>query len=216
MEGSDIEALRTFQELVGEAALPHVVFVSTMWGNFRPEERNTAFKRESELRDKFWKGLVGKGSQVARFDGNTASAQGLVSQLIRMKNDVVLALQQELLIDGKKLNDTSAGAFLAPYLDRDEDEVRRDLKELSTQIKEEKNKTVRAAAQQDIGRTEARNARVLMNKKQLESRVGVDTKINLARYRKSHNWRGDLQLFCSVLGFGMTTVLPMMGACSIM
>jgi len=43
MEGSDMDALRTFQELVGEAALPHVVLVSTMWGNFQQpskERRN--------------------------------------------------------------------------------------------------------------------------------------------------------------------------------
>lgn len=30
VEGSDMDALRTFQELVGEAAFLHVVFVSTM------------------------------------------------------------------------------------------------------------------------------------------------------------------------------------------
>ncbi len=210
-----MDALRTFQELVGEAALPHVIFVSTMWGRFRPEERSTAFRREAELRDKFWKGLVGKGSQVDRFDGDTASAQGLVSQLIRMK-DVALTLQQELLTDGKTLNKTSAGAFVAPDLDRDEDELRRELRELSAQIKEEKNKTMRAAAQHDKEMKEARHARVVMDKKQLASRVGVDMKSNLDKYRKGHNWRGDLQLFCSVLGFGLSTVLPMVGACSIM
>lgn len=215
MEGSDMDALQTFQELVGEAALPHVVLVSTMWGNFQHSERITAFKREAELRDKFWKSMIAKGSQVDRFDGNTASAQGLVSWLIK-KKETVLALQHELISEDRTLNKTSAGASIAPYLDRDEDEIRRELKELTAQIRAEKNKSLRAAAQYDKDILEARNARVLLNKVQLGSRVGVDTKGAVDKYQKSHNWRGDLQLFCSVLGFGLTTVLPMAGACSLM
>ena len=214
MEGSDVDALRTFQELVGEAALPHVVLVSTMWGKFRGQ-KNVAFNREAELRDKFWKTMIGKGSQVDRFDGDTASAQGLVSQLIK-KDDVVLALQDELISGEKELNQTSAGASLAPYQERDENEIRRELKELSAQIEAEKNKSLRAAIQYDKAIAEAKNARILSNKTQLQSRVGVDTKKTLANYQRGHNWRGDLQLFCSVLGFGLTTVLPMAGACVVM
>lgn len=211
MEGSDVDVLRMFQELVGEAALPHVVFVSTMWGKFQPDEKVTAFNREAELRDKFWKSMIGKGSQVDRFDGDTASAQGLISQVIK-KEDVVLAIQHELLTDEKKLNQTSAGALVVPYLDRDEDEIRRELKELSAQIQAENNKALRAAIQHDKAIADARNARTLLNKAQLDTRVGVDTRKTLADYKKSHNWRGDLQLFCSVLGFGLTTVLPLTGA----
>jgi len=206
-----VDVLRMFQELVGEAALPHVVFVSTMWGKFQPDEKFTAFNREAELRDKFWKSMIGKGSQVDRFDGDTASAQGLISQVIK-KEDVVLAIQHELLTDEKKLNQTSAGALVAPYLDRDEDEIRRELKELSAQIQAENNKALRAAIQHDKAIADARNARTLLNKAQLDTRVGVDTRKTLADYKKSHNWRGDLQLFCSVLGFGLTTVLPLTGA----
>lgn len=216
MEGSDMDALRTFQELVGEAAMSNVVLVSTKWGKFRPEERSIAFNREAELRDKFWKGLIGKGAQAVRFDGDTASAQGLVSQLITM-DEVTLALQHELVTEEKKLNETSAGASIAPYLDRHEDDIRRELKELSAQVLAEKNKTKRAVAQYNQEIAEAKRARVRLDKTHLETRVGVHTRKTVAKYKaaEGHDWRADVKLFCTVLGFGLTTVMPLV-ACSIM
>ncbi|THU87681.1 hypothetical protein K435DRAFT_867068 [Dendrothele bispora CBS 962.96] len=57
--------LSMFNHLCGEASLDKVVLVSTKWERFRDAQIPTA--REGELKDKHWKFMVGKGSQVERF-----------------------------------------------------------------------------------------------------------------------------------------------------
>ena len=218
MEHSDIDALRTFRELVGEAALPHVTLVTTKWGKFQSGERGVAYKREAELHEKFWSSMAEKGAQVDRFDGDTASAQGIISQLIQM-NEVTLALQHDLLVEEKKLKETSVGASLSSFLESDEADIRRELQELSAKIRAEKNVTKRRVAQSNQESIETKHAHVLADKTQLESKVGVRMKETIAKHKKVGKYKlgsPELRLFCKILGFGLTTVMPLAMSCSIM
>ena len=114
MQGSMIKNLQLFKSLVGEHALKNVVLVTTIWGevkNFAAAE-----DREQELRGDFWSAMLDKGSRTTRFEGDKASAEGLVAQLLG-KRDVVLQLQYELVDKRVQLKNTTAGAFLEPQVD---------------------------------------------------------------------------------------------------
>lgn len=225
MEGSHLEALNTLQEIVGDAAFSNIVLVTTKWGKI---PSNIAIKKETELRDIYWKRMIEKGYSMARFHGDGPSAQGIVSQLIT-KPQVSTALQHELLQENKTLLETSAGRFLLLKVEARYECLKKDLLELSKRIREEKNGTRRIVLQIDKDRVEAESARTLLDKKTLGTRVGVETKIaveivqaggNAGTNKSSqpHDSRLQyLQTFCSVLGFGFTVILPAIGvSCLIM
>jgi GTP-binding protein EngB required for normal cell division len=115
MEGSDVKALEIFSKLVGEKAFPHVVFVTTMWGRLTDRDKELAFQREKQLRDDFWGDMLARGSHATRFDGNKASAEGLLAQII-MKKNISLRIQHELVEKDMTLESTAAGACLVPVV----------------------------------------------------------------------------------------------------
>ena len=216
-EGSDVDAFRTLRELVGDSVLPHVCLVTTKWGKFRAHNRSIALKREAQLREIFWAEMIEKGAQMGRFEGgDTASAQGIVAQLIKME-EVTLAIQHELVTQGKRLHQTSAGAFLGPFLDREEAEIKRQLSELAAQIQAEKNKTKRVITMAKQQAAETHQARVVADRVHLDSQVGRQAFAAVTEQKKQlkkYKWRNDLQLFCNVLGVGMAVVS--VAACSVM
>lgn len=216
MEGSDIEALNTLQKIVGDAAFPNVVLVTTKWENVRKE---TGIKRESELREIFWKRMIEKGSSMARFHGDGPSAQGIVSQLIK-KPRISTTLQQELLNGNKTLQETAAGRVFAVEVQARNEHLKKELLELAKKMREEKNDTKKLVLQSDRDRVEAQTVRVLSDKKRLASKVGVETKsaVELVKAKgKAATYMTSLQTFCSVMGFGMTVVVPLVGgSCVIM
>ena len=212
-----MEAFRLLQELVGVSKLGHVYLATTKWGNFHSNNRTLAFKRENQLREIFWRSVVEKGAQMGRFDGDTASAQGIVANIIQM-DEVTTALQHELVKEGRKLYHTSAGALLGPQLEREEADIRRELGELAAQVKAEKNETKRIAALYHQQIATEKNARIIADRTRLENPVHKQTRAAIAERRKhsqKYSWRGDLQLFCNVLGVGLAIVTPL-AACSIM
>lgn len=171
MEGSDLEALKTLEKIVGDAAFPNAVLVTTKWGNISTK---TGIKRESELREIFWKRMIENGSCMARFHGDGPSAQGIVSQLLR-KPRVSIRLQHELLNEKKTLLETSAGGFLALGVQARYEYLKKDLLELSKKMREEQNGMRKIVLQGDKDRVEAEKAGILLDKKKLDSKVGVET-----------------------------------------
>ena len=231
MEGSDVEALNTLQKIVGDAAFPNVVLVTTKWGNVPTK---TGIKRERELRELYWQRMIEKGSCMARFHGDGPSAQGIVSQLIK-KPRISTTLQQELLIENKTLQETSAGESLALEVQAREGHLKRELLELAKKMREEKNDTRKLVLQSDKDRMEAENVCVVSDKTRLGGRVGVETKsaVGLVKTKetketketkgtkeikgKAATYMASLQTFCSVVGFGMTVLVPLAGgSCVVM
>lgn len=222
MEGSDIEALNTLQKIVGNAAFPNVVLVTTKWGNVPTK---TGIQRESELREIYWKRMIEKGSCMARFHGDGPSAQGIVSQLIK-KPRISTTLQHELLNENKTLQETSAGEFLALEVQAREARLKKELLELAKNMREEKNETRKIVLQSDKDRVEAEKVRVLSDKQRLGGKVGVETKTAVGLVKTTTRAKGKgkaatymttLQTFCSVMGFGMTVLVPLAGgSCVVM
>ncbi|KAF9441303.1 hypothetical protein P691DRAFT_813197 [Macrolepiota fuliginosa MF-IS2] len=111
MGGSQCRNLRTFGELVGDNAMKNVILVSTMWEKVNPA---IGKKREEELRERFWKLMVDKGSRTDRLEKNTMEeAWRIVEQVVteREQREAIL-LQEEVVNLGRKLNETQAGRNL--------------------------------------------------------------------------------------------------------
>ncbi|XP_006459410.1 hypothetical protein AGABI2DRAFT_191396 [Agaricus bisporus var. bisporus H97] len=133
MAGSPHKNLRMFGELCGDVAMNQVRLVSTMWGKVKPE---VGEERERELRDKFWRHFIDKGSKIERLkETKGEEAWRIVHQLIHdsKKREAVL-LQEELVDLEKKLNETAAGKTLYTSLQKLLADQKESLRSLLAQV----------------------------------------------------------------------------------
>jgi hypothetical protein len=95
-----------FEELGGNNAFKNVILTTTMWDQVDEE---TGEAREKELKSKYWKALLERGSTTGRFMGTRESAFNLIDPLIDAANQRNSVLLQRQLVDiGEKLPLTSA------------------------------------------------------------------------------------------------------------
>ncbi|KAF5359523.1 hypothetical protein D9756_003493 [Leucocoprinus leucothites] len=114
MAGSPFKNLRMFGELCGDLMMTRVVLVTTMWEKV---SQQVGIGREKELKDQFWKHLIVKGSNVDRLEtANSEAAWRVVQKLVerQLEKEVseIVLLQEELVEQGIKLNETGAGKVL--------------------------------------------------------------------------------------------------------
>lgn len=103
--------LSILESLVGEAAIPNLILVTTMWGHLNDKYRGVGMRREQELMDQYWQPFAEKGSYVAQFDGSQESAYSFIWQLLAM-DSVVLQIQKEIIQEKKSVAETTAGVKL--------------------------------------------------------------------------------------------------------
>jgi len=112
MYGSSLRNLKMFRDLCGDDPLKNIILGTTGWGTAEKSgEYEKAVDKEQQLvtdRD-FWKPLIERGANVARFEDTEDSALSLIMSLSD-HSPVTLKIQHELVDDGKDLIDTSAGA----------------------------------------------------------------------------------------------------------
>ncbi|KAF9449507.1 hypothetical protein P691DRAFT_852465 [Macrolepiota fuliginosa MF-IS2] len=133
MAGTPLRNLRLFGELCGDVAMGRVALVTTMWDKLRRPEAGE--KRENELRENFWRGMLEKGSTVSRFDNTLNGAEEIIQGLIVEKNKRETLLLQEELVDLKRrLNETHAGQMLYSTLQRLLDDQKNAIEKLIAQI----------------------------------------------------------------------------------
>ena len=98
--------IEVFKRLCGSDAL-NVILCTTMWDRVTAEEGS---QLESELvsTSKFWGWMKSQGSKVCRYDGDRATALGLVEHFVRKKSQVELELPHQMVEDREGLNETSA------------------------------------------------------------------------------------------------------------
>ncbi|KDQ53019.1 hypothetical protein JAAARDRAFT_100020, partial [Jaapia argillacea MUCL 33604] len=114
MSGSPLKNLRMFGKLCGDTAARHVVLVSSMWDRV---DLGVALKRETELKENFWKGMLDNGASVDRFTNSPASGWEIVRKVLHNKdNSEALLLQEEMVDLQKRLNETEAGKALYTVL----------------------------------------------------------------------------------------------------
>jgi len=110
MAGTLLRNLRVFEKLCGEN-LNNIVLTTTMWDEVEEEEGR---RREDELKDKFWKTMIERGSSVKRFLNTRESAFDVLAPIFEEVNRTnVLLLQKEMTDLKMQLKETSAGKALS-------------------------------------------------------------------------------------------------------
>lgn len=127
-----------FKELCGDDVYDHIVLATSMWGK---EEHETAIGRERELVDKggFWNAMNQRGSAVMRWLGDSDTAHRIVEHLLlaRSRHGVVaLKIQRELVDEGKRLVNTSAGQEVNRELSELREKMERELRRIAEDNKE--------------------------------------------------------------------------------
>jgi hypothetical protein len=200
MQGTAIRNLDLFKKIIGEDALSNIVFATTMWGNVT--NISEASGRDSELREVYWGDMMAKGSSATRFEGTTASAQGIVSMLLG-KRPVVLKVQEQLVDYKMSLNETAAGAFLEPTIQDEKEQYQKLLKLLESELQFERNNNRRLITQRAIKRNSKGLAKRTEDQKTLKSKPGEEVESKLDKWKKAG------------LSIGMHSLRVLAAACSI-
>jgi hypothetical protein len=137
MAGSPLKNLKMFGKLCGDDAIRNVILATTMWRPDGKDPENKQPRREKELRDKYWKGMLDSGSTMTRFLRTYNSAWTIVD-LVSLINPPDSLLLQEEMVDLKKgINETQAAITLYDTLQRElanqRDAVKKLRKEAETQ-----------------------------------------------------------------------------------
>ncbi|KAM7197445.1 P-loop containing nucleoside triphosphate hydrolase protein [Naviculisporaceae sp. PSN 640] len=137
MSGSAIKSLRLFKALCGAQNYPHIVLATTMWTDI-DEERVAGQQREQDLSNTYWADLITGGSQVVQHDGSRESALSIVRGLTMTERSksVTLAIQRELVVEGRTLDDTEVGRILSQEMESDRARAVRDAQDLDSSLKE--------------------------------------------------------------------------------
>lgn len=126
--------LRVFQELCGQAAYPHVVLATTMWGKLASSalsDRGKASQRELLLRPEWWGRMKDAGSRALEHDGSKESAQNIVQNLISSRDWYLkLAIQDELVCQNLSLDQTSAGIEATRSIRERQEQMRSEMAEV--------------------------------------------------------------------------------------
>ena len=133
MTNSSLQNLRMFRKLCGDDNLKNVVLVTTKWG-ITPEE--DAHRRERDLTSEtgFWGTMIAAGSSVRRFENSTASAKALVEDILYGGERFMPTIQKEV-VQGKKLADTEAGAFINKALNELQERYEEEKEVLKQEVK---------------------------------------------------------------------------------
>ncbi|KAF9004220.1 kinase-like domain-containing protein [Cyathus striatus] len=106
MRGTPRKNLDVFRRLCGEDALKNVILTTTYWDKV---PLNIAEMRESQLKSVFWGQMIEHGCRINRFYPPTMeTAWSLVSSFDNNARRPALTVQTEIVIQKKKLHQTSA------------------------------------------------------------------------------------------------------------
>ncbi|KAF8232380.1 hypothetical protein L208DRAFT_1397596 [Tricholoma matsutake] len=111
MSGSPLKNLQMFGKLCGDGAIKKVVLATTMWTKVK---RDVGERRENELKEKYWAGMLELGSQMMRFGDSFQAAWKVIDQIVvtEADKDNPLLLQEELVDLNRRLSETEAGKTL--------------------------------------------------------------------------------------------------------
>jgi hypothetical protein len=214
MQGTAQRYFEMFQRLCGDKNLGHVLLMTTMWSELSDE--GVGLRRESQLRRQFWNEMEKKGSQIRGFDGSRGMAQALICRMMR-KDPIVLRIQEELVDEEKRLDETDAGKFILPRLEARMNESGGKIEELEAMLSnidpsrtEERTKLQKKKddLRKEIKRDERRRER-------MKKRLGKEIKEDLSKKTKAKKWKDRITIFATVLGLAISAtvnlILPLAG-----
>jgi hypothetical protein len=101
MSATQLQNLHKFAKLCGPQAMPNAVIATTMWDDVH---ESTRVRREQELRDQFWSGMLADGCRFERFENTPESAWKIIGQ----HSSTTLRLSDEMIDNKKLLHQTEA------------------------------------------------------------------------------------------------------------
>ena len=151
MSGSVYKNLRMFGRLCGNVPLRRARLVTTMWD--KAKDRVVAQNRETQLTSEFWRQLIDEGAVARRFYNTPASALDIVDDVLRMgKDGDELLLQEELVEQHKRLNETEAAKILYSQFQKLLAEQKKMLKELRDKAKLRDDPTLARSLQEEYNK----------------------------------------------------------------
>ncbi|KAL1648301.1 hypothetical protein SLS61_006992 [Didymella pomorum] len=207
MSGSAQRYFEMFMRLCGERNLENVVLLTTMWSELR--DQGKGLERERELRRDFWSTMEKRGSTIRQFDGSRPMAEAFVCRLMRKQN-IVLDIQEELVDQGKRLDETRAGQLMVPQIDSEIIESEQKLQELNRRgnYGERRNSS-------EVKALERRRGSLLEQRQRLQAKSGAKVAEKIEGQRKRDRMMSKLSIFGTILGLAVTVtvnaILPLAG-----
>ena len=158
-----------FGRLCGDISLPRTRLVTTRWDIIK--DKALARDREDELKREgdFWRTLIDGGAVAKRFDNASASAWDIVEGILEIgKASDGLLLQEELVEQQKRLNETEAGKILYTRLQKLLAEQRKMLKELSEEAKLQNDPALAKSLQQEYDKIDAQLQKTFEEMKEMK------------------------------------------------
>ena len=126
--------LRMFRELCGENCLRNVILLTTMWSG-SANDISLQEERERQLitDNDFWAGLLRLGARTMRYDNTAPRALEIVQDLMQ-RSQIVLEIQRELVVEGRNLNETSAGIQLRLEIAAAEERHKKELEQMRQEM----------------------------------------------------------------------------------
>ncbi|KAI9573228.1 P-loop containing nucleoside triphosphate hydrolase protein [Boletus coccyginus] len=181
MSGSAYKNLQMFGRLCGNVPLPRTRLVTTMWDIVK--DQAVATQRENQLKGDFWRMLIDGGATTLRFNNTHQSASGIVKDLLSMgKDGDELLLQEELVEQQKRLNETEAGKVLYSRLQKVLTEQRRMLQELTEGAKLQNDPALAKSLQEEYNKIDAQLQKTFEEIKELK--IPLSRRILLWLFRR--------------------------------
>ncbi|KAM0481572.1 hypothetical protein ACHAPX_003683 [Trichoderma viride] len=135
MAGSALRNLSMFKKLCGEEAYSSVVLATSMWGLI---DEAIGAQRERELIEtkKFWGYMHKKGSRIFRLYQTRKSCLKIIEYILSLGSTTLLELQDEIVNQGRQIEDTEAGVQLNEDIIRERKKHQAELLDLKTQMQE--------------------------------------------------------------------------------
>ncbi|OTA92984.1 hypothetical protein M434DRAFT_386421 [Hypoxylon sp. CO27-5] len=214
IQGSTLSNMIAFKEMCGDNALKSVILLTTFWDVLG--DKSLGARRQQELREDFWSDMIAKGSQVRRFDGSRDMAEALVMRLVD-KPPIVLQIQCDIMLQGKRLEDTSVGKRIVTRLERSLLEKDKELEEVQKQISGISNIRLSRDLRQLEDRLEKilrQRERIYASRQKLKATLGPEINAKVERQKGSSVVKDKIEFFATLLGLTMSVttniILPLL------
>ena len=128
---SDTRSFGWLRRICGEDTLRNVVLMTNMWGNVNPK---VGAAREKQLAAEFVRPALDKGAQLLRNGNTTESAHEIIRVILRNHRSA-LQVQQELIDEGRKFDQTTVGKGISEELREDKNKLERQLEALENELR---------------------------------------------------------------------------------
>ncbi|KAF8424478.1 P-loop containing nucleoside triphosphate hydrolase protein [Tirmania nivea] len=178
VQGSSLRNLRMLEALCGESCMPNLILMTTHW-----DKVPTALgqERESELRSGFWNTMIQKGARTARFDRSTTSGRRIV-ELFEDRSPIVLAIQEQMIDQGRVLSETVAGQVVNEELVKIQRRTEMELRQVQENVR--RHTEASAQAQEDMAEYARGLEKALQDAKLNQQTLLAQTQRNRAEWEQ--------------------------------